>query len=833
MDHLLEVKDAYTIIFGVKSHRGITESSGVSESKLNASSFAAKTFNGNRRPFNNISKNNNTRGSSSTSNVNRGPNPNLNCKNYDKIDHIIEIIGFPPRLKRNANIGKHSFNDAKLLSLINDNSSGSIHANMTCRASFFNVGHPNGTLATISHVGNLKLSNNVILYDVLVIPEYCVSLLSVNKLIRNSKTYVGFDEDMCYSQDLKKKKFLGTGSELGGLYLYDMVRDYYVGKSNMVTQFHVSKLIWHIRLGHPSSQVLSVLHNDLDISKSSSIPVCEACHRAKQTMDPFSLSNHKYKTHGELVYLDLAVWVYLVKTKDEVFDVLVSFRNLLNSQFEVKLKIVRFDNSTEFEHLSFFDNQMSQNPYDEGRATSVVDGSVPSSTHDTSDTTIPMYQEENTTTQFDDESSSDGNISDNNFGPAQNVNFFSDGVSLGPKTIAHSSEINLLLFRVITPPSTSIFSIPLLNTPPSFDLCLGDLSRLILENTLGLGLGLRERLDLFLFSCSLAITVFDSEYRDVSEHPLKAASDEGPSRSCVTGSFPLPTMFRTSDVGWLGADYSGLLMVSIFVERSRFGSTDGANLRIQVKDIVKKVEDYLKTYSSAEMDISLINIKIKLKPVNKYEFDKSSEQLAELFTKDSDSDVKEDNRTNDEFMANLIVEYHERPQLENFKRDSTKEDEPSVGKGDARSGQWVDITVKKDYLKRFIWYLDSGCSKHMTGVKQYMHRYSKEYGPKEVFGDNSSSDTEGYSSVNYNGITFIRVTDVNGLKHNLISISQLCDANFKVLFTKTQRTIFNEKDEVVLISPRRRDVYVIDISSYNIDSNACFYAKASPSVNCL
>jgi hypothetical protein len=49
------------------------------------------------------------------------------------------------------------------------------------------VGHPNGTLATISHVGNLKLTNNVTLYDVLVVPGYCVSLLSVNKLIRDSK----------------------------------------------------------------------------------------------------------------------------------------------------------------------------------------------------------------------------------------------------------------------------------------------------------------------------------------------------------------------------------------------------------------------------------------------------------------------------------------------------------------------------------------------------------------------------------------------------------------------------------------------------------------------
>ncbi|GJW92711.1 retrovirus-related pol polyprotein from transposon TNT 1-94 [Tanacetum coccineum] len=157
----------------------------------------------------------------------------------------------------------------------------------------------------------------------------------------------------------------------------------------------------------------------------------------------------------------------------------------------------------------------------------------------------------------------------------------------------------------------------------------------------------------------------------------------------------------------------------------------------------------------------------------------------------------------------------------------------SVGRVDARSGQGVEITMQKNYLKRSVWYLDSGCSRHMTGVKQYLHIYLKELGPKVVFGDNSSGDIEGYGSVNCNGITFTKVAYVNCLKHNLISISQLCDANFKVLFTKTQGTTFNQNNEVILIAPRRRDVYVIDMSSYNKESNACFFAKASPSVNWL
>ncbi|GJY52811.1 retrovirus-related pol polyprotein from transposon TNT 1-94 [Tanacetum coccineum] len=130
--------------------------------------------------------------------------------------------------------------------------------------------------------------------------------------------------------------------------------------------------------------------------------------------------------------------------------------------------------------------------------------------------------------------------------------------------------------------------------------------------------------------------------------------------------------------------------------------------------------------------------------------------------------------------------------------------------------------LKSGFTKR-----TNPCENVCAGLPQ------EESGSKVVFGDDSSGDTEGYGSVNCNGIIFTRVAYVNGLKHNLISINQLCDANYKVLFTKTQGTIYNQNDEVVLIAPRRIDVYVFDMSSFNKESNACFFAKASLSINLL
>ncbi|GJS52384.1 zinc knuckle CX2CX4HX4C containing protein [Tanacetum coccineum] len=80
--------------------------------------------------------------------------------------------------------------------------------------------------------------------------------------------------------------------------MFDMNNKCSVGKSNVVMFFRVSKLLWHNKLDHPADQVLSILKNDLSISKYTSVPMCEVCHRAKQTREPFPLSDYKSKTLG-------------------------------------------------------------------------------------------------------------------------------------------------------------------------------------------------------------------------------------------------------------------------------------------------------------------------------------------------------------------------------------------------------------------------------------------------------------------------------------------------------------------------------------------------------
>ncbi|GKA21917.1 hypothetical protein Tco_0707879 [Tanacetum coccineum] len=84
------------------------------------------------------------------------------------------------------------------------------------------VDHPSGTLAKITAIGSLRSTSGIVLFDVLVVLKYNVSLVSMNKMIMDSKFFVAFDAHKCYIQDLKLGKILGSSSETDGLYLFNV-----------------------------------------------------------------------------------------------------------------------------------------------------------------------------------------------------------------------------------------------------------------------------------------------------------------------------------------------------------------------------------------------------------------------------------------------------------------------------------------------------------------------------------------------------------------------------------------------------------------------------------
>jgi len=82
------------------------------------------------------------------------------------------------------------------------------------------------------------------------------------------------------------------------------------------------------------------------------------------------------------------------------------------------------------------------------------------------------------------------------------------------------------------------------------------------------------------------------------------------------------------------------------------------------------------------------------------------------------------------------------------------------------------------------WYIDNGCSKNMTGDKEKLQSYSAlEKGKKVSFGNDTPAVIKGKGIVQLKEkVKAGNVLYVDGLKHNLVSVSQMCDQGTEVIF---------------------------------------------------
>ncbi|XP_057811564.1 protein SMY2-like [Salvia miltiorrhiza] len=124
------------------------------------------------------------------------------------------------------------------------------------------------------------------------------------------------------------------------------------------------------------------------------------------------------------------------------------------------------------------------------------------------------------------------------------------------------------------------------------------------------------------------------------------------------------------------------------------------------------------------------------------------------------------------------------------------------------------------------WYLDSGCSKHMTGFKEYLSQYVEKAGSKVAFGDNSLGETKGYSILNMGNACISNVSYVSSLKYNLLSVSQFYDSGFSVKIKKVEFIVKNNKKKLVLKRVRQGNLY--EVSWEDSRTETCLSVRTKP-----
>ena len=87
--------------------------------------------------------------------------------------------------------------------------------------------------------------------------------------------------------------------------------------------------------------------------------------------------------------------------------------------------------------------------------------------------------------------------------------------------------------------------------------------------------------------------------------------------------------------------------------------------------------------------------------------------------------------------------------------------------------------------KRNVLVLDSGCSGHMTGNKFLMSEFEEKAGPTVSYGDGNLGQTLGYCNIEIGNVIIEKLALVSGLKHNILSVSQITDKCYHVNFMKS------------------------------------------------
>ncbi|KAJ9536628.1 hypothetical protein OSB04_un000177 [Centaurea solstitialis] len=125
------------------------------------------------------------------------------------------------------------------------------------------------------------------------------------------------------------------------------------------------------------------------------------------------------------------------------------------------------------------------------------------------------------------------------------------------------------------------------------------------------------------------------------------------------------------------------------------------------------------------------------------------------------------------------------------------------------------------------WYLDSGCSKHMTGRKEILSNYTEEYGGSVKFGNNELAPVVGHGDIVCKDITIQNVAHVVGLNHNLFSIGKFCDKDLEVYFKKRRCVVRTEAGRELLVGSRRTNLYTIRLQHKLQSMSPCFLTRSS------
>ena len=151
--------------------------------------------------------------------------------------------------------------------------------------------------------------------------------------------------------------------------------------------------------------------------------------------------------------------------------------------------------------------------------------------------------------------------------------------------------------------------------------------------------------------------------------------------------------------------------------------------------------------------------------------------------------------------------------------NDVKEDESCFENQECLSHACLFVHTTLKVFNSCLWYLDSGCLRHMTGDKLLFKSLKEKEDGYVTFGDGSHSQVLGKGTIDILGLPLsTNVLYIKGLKAKLLSITKICDEDFLVQFSKKGCLILSE--EVVQVLKGLRTI------------NNCYGVVPKPNVSC-
>nr|GEV21424.1 integrase, catalytic region, zinc finger, CCHC-type, peptidase aspartic, catalytic [Tanacetum cinerariifolium] len=128
-----------------------------------------------------------------------------------------------------------------------------------------------------------------------------------------------------------------------------------------------------------------------------------------------------------------------------------------------------------------------------------------------------------------------------------------------------------------------------------------------------------------------------------------------------------------------------------------------------------------------------------------------------------------------------------------------------------RKSKSTDPVSKSKVVQIVLWYLDSGCSKHMTRDRSQLTNFINKFLGTVKFRNDHVVRIMGYGDYQIGNVTILRVYYIEGLGHNLSSVGQFCDLNLEVAFCQHTCYIRNLEDVDLLTGSRGNNLYTLSL----------------------